>query len=357
MAESQGERTEKPTPKKLKEAKERGQVARSRDLNMAVSTLAATAVLVSAGPALTHRLAARVAEAMTFVASAGTRDFRPEDLPTLVFQNASVIAISVGPIAIIAALAGVATAAAQGGLHFAPQALQIDLTRLSPSNGLKRLGPKLSWIDLLKTIVTVAALGAIALQIGELLAVDAVRFPWMATGDAATYGWASAQRLLWRGGFALLAISAADYGIQRWRLMSSLKMTKQEIRDEANSSEGNPQVRARVRRIRREMGRRRMLRATAHATVVITNPTHYAVALEYRRQMHRAPVVVAKGRDLLAQRIREIARTNGVPIVENPPLARALHQGTDVGDTIPAPLFGAVAEILAYLIRIKQLVM
>jgi flagellar biosynthesis protein FlhB len=357
MADTHGEKTEKPTQKKLKEAKEKGQVARSRDLNVAVSTLAATAVLATGGPALAHRLAARLIEALTFVASAGTRDIRPEDLPTLVLQNASLIAVGVGPIALIAAVAGVATAAAQGGLHFAPQALQIDLTRLSPARGLKRLGPKLSWVDLLKAIVTAVALGAIALQIGELLAIDALRFPWMATGDAATYGWASTQRLLWRGGFALLAISAADYGIQRWRLTSSLKMTKQEIRDEASSSEGNPQVRARVRKIRREMGRRRMLRATAHATVVITNPTHYAVALEYRRQKHRAPVVVAKGRDLLAQRIRDIARTNGVPIIENPPLARALHQGTDVGDTIPAPLFSAVAEILAYLIRIKQLVM
>jgi flagellar biosynthesis protein FlhB len=356
MADTHGEKTEKPTPKKLKEAKEKGQVARSRDLSMAVSTLAATAVLAAAGPTLAHRLSDHLAEALTFVASVGARDVQPEDLLPLVFQNASFVATSVGPIAIIAALAGVAAAAAQGGLNFAPEALQIDLTRLSPANGLKRLAPKLSWVDLLKTIVTTVALGAIALQIGQLLAIDAVRFPWMSTGDAAAYGWASTQRLLWRGGFALAAIGAADYGIQRWRLMSSLKMTKQEIRDEATSNEGNPHVRARVRKIRREMGRRRMLRATARATVVVTNPTHYAVALEYRRQKHRAPVVVAKGRDLLAQRIREIARTSGVPIVENPPLARALHQGTEVGDTIPAPLFGAVAEILAYLIRIKQLV-
>ena len=137
--------------------------------------------------------------------------------------------------------------------------------------------------------------------------------------------------------------------------MSSLKMTRQEVQEEARSDEGRPEVKARVRRVQREMARRRMLHATAHATVVITNPTHFAIALEYSREKSAAPVVVAKGRDLLAGKIREIARLNSVPIVENPPLARALYAGAEVGDTIPAPLFGAVAEVLAYLIRIRQL--
>jgi flagellar biosynthetic protein FlhB len=132
-------------------------------------------------------------------------------------------------------------------------------------------------------------------------------------------------------------------------------MTKQEVRDDHRLLEGNPEIKGRVRRVQRDMFRRRMLHATARATVVITNPTHYAVALEYRREKSVAPVVVAKGRDLLALRIREIAREHGVPIVENPPLARALHGSVEIGDMIPAELFGAVAEVLAYLIRIKQL--
>ena len=120
-------------------------------------------------------------------------------------------------------------------------------------------------------------------------------------------------------------------------------------------AEGSPEIKARVRRIQRDMARQRMLTAVKQATVVITNPTHYAVALEYRRERMSAPIVVAKGQDLMAARIRAIAREHGVPIVENPPLARTLHKDTEIGDVIPAPLFGAVAEVLAYLVRIKQL--
>lgn len=357
MAESQGEKTEKPTPKKLKEAKEKGNVARSRDLNLAVSSLTATGVLVWLGPAVVERLASRVADALIGVERMAGRDLQPTDLTSLVLEQGALIGIVVGPIAIAAAAAGVATAAAQGGLHFAPQALRIDLSRLSPANGLKRLAPSQSWINMLKTIVTVAVLGAIALQIGKALALEGVRFPWMSTVGAAGYGWASATRLLWQAGIALLAIGGVDYGLQRWQLMQSLKMSVQDVRDEGRSNEGSPEIKARVRSVQRHMAKRRMLQATAHATVVITNPTHYAVALEYRREKNPAPVVVAKGRDLMALRIREIARKNGVPIIDNPPLARALHQDAELGDTIPSALFGAVAEVLGYLVRIKQLML
>jgi len=134
-------------------------------------------------------------------------------------------------------------------------------------------------------------------------------------------------------------------------------MTKQDLADEAKSSEGRPEVKARVRRIQRDMNRKRMLSAVKTATVVVTNPTHYAVALRYHRASMAAPVVVAKGKDLLAQRIKQIARDNGVPTVENVPLAQALYAGAEVGDAIPGALFGAVAEVLAYLVRIRQLML
>jgi flagellar biosynthetic protein FlhB len=356
MADSQDDRTEKATPKKLKDAKEEGQVARSRDLNLAVSTLTATGMLVWTGPAAVDRLTSTLTEALTRVGRSGA-DLHPEDLTSLVLTSGAVIGLVVGPIAIAAALAGVGMAAAQGGLHFAPQALRFDISRLSPARGLQRLAPSQSWVDLLKTIATVAVLGAIALQIGKALALDGMRFSWMSTVGAAGYGWASARRLLWQAGFALLVIGVLDYGLQRWRLLTSLKMTKQETRDEGKSSEGSPEIKGRVRKVQRDMARRRMLQAAAHATVVVTNPTHYAVALEYRREKSPAPVVVAKGRDLLAQRIREIARKNGVPIIENKALARALHESVEVGETIPSALFGAVAEVLGYLIRIKQLML
>jgi flagellar biosynthetic protein FlhB len=154
-----------------------------------------------------------------------------------------------------------------------------------------------------------------------------------------------------------MALGAADYAVQRWRWFMNLKMTRKEVRDDAKGNEGNPEIKARVRRIQRDMARNRMLKSVETATVVITNPTHFAVALEYRRGEMAAPVVVAKGQDHLAARIRTIARERGVPIVENVTLARALYKTADVGQTIPADLFGAVAEILAYLVRLKQLML
>jgi len=285
------------------------------------------------------------------------RDLQPEDLTSMVLMHGALIAVLVGPIAIAAAMAGVATAAAQGGLHFAPKALRIDLTKLNPANGLKRLAPSQSWLDMLKTILTVCVLGVISFQLVKRLAITSVRFPWMSPVGSAGAGWESAARLLWQTGFALLVLGGADYGLQRWRLMKSIKMSVQEVRDEGRSAEGSPETKQRVRKVQRDMSRRQMLRDTAHATVVITNPTHFAVALEYRREKNPAPVVIAKGRDLVAQRIRDIARKNGVPIIENPPLARALHASAEVGDSIPPELFSAVAEVLGYLIRIKQLML
>ena len=157
---------------------------------------------------------------------------------------------------------------------------------------------------------------------------------------------------------SLLAFLAIfDYALQRYRTMKQLKMSKQEIRSEANESEGNAQVKGRIRRIQREMARRRMIDDVKEATVVITNPTHFAVALQYNRDSMLAPKVLAKGRDILAARIREEARTHEIPIVENKPLAQALYKTVDVGETIPAQLFAAVAEVLAYLVRIKQLML
>jgi len=355
MADQQGEKTEKPSEKKLREAREKGQVARSRDVGVAFTSLAVTGMLVWFGPLMIQHLMDRMTSLLTAVGQMAGREVSSEDLTALVLSNGALIGLLVGPVAAVAAVISVASSAAQGGLRFSATPLQVDWSRLSPATGFSRLVPSKSGVDTLKAIVTAIALVAVAWPAGRALTLDSMRFPWMSPEGAAASGWSHIVRLLWQAGFALLAIGGADYGVQLWRYYSGLKMTKQEIRDEGKSSEGSPEVKGRVRRMQRDMGRRRMLTATATATVVVTNPTHYAVALEYKREVHSAPVVVAKGRNLLAQRIRGIARENGVPIIENPPLARALHSGAEVGDTIPAALFGAVAEVLAYLIRIKQL--
>ena len=357
MAKNQHDKTEKPTGKRRREARDEGRVARSHDLTMAVTLLGVTGALGLFGSTMMRRLGTIVAEGLTSVGQMATRDTSAGDLVGLLADHALALVTIVGPVAVVAAAVAVAAGAAQVGLHMAPDALRWNWGALNPVSGLKRLAPLQAGPNTLRALTAATVLGVLAWRIGKSLAVESARFPWMAPAAAATRGWAETDRFLWQGAFTLLAIGVADYALQRWRHMKSLKMTKREIRDEARQNEGNPEIKARVRKMQREIMRRRMLSAAAKATVVITNPTHYAVALEYRREKNPAPIVVAKGRDLVALRIREIARENGVPIIENPPLARALHKTAEVGDTIPADLFGAVAEVLAYLIRIKQLML
>ena len=194
-------------------------------------------------------------------------------------------------------------------------------------------------------------------QARDQVTTGAVLTPWMTPADAATATWSHVESLLLRAGWFLGAIALADYGWQRFRLLQTMKMTRQEVKDEVRQNEGSGEVKGRIRRLQREMSKRRMLRDIARATVVITNPTHFAVALEYQRESMVAPKVLAKGADHLALKIRERAMQHGVPVIENKPLARSLYATAEIGDTIPAPLFAAVAEVLAYLVRIKRLLL
>lgn len=357
MADSHGDKTEKPTPKRLKDARERGQVASSRDLGAALGSLAATGALVAAGSFLMHRLTTAIVNTLSRLGDAPLHDVTLDDLIPLVATGGTLVALTAGPVAMAAAATGVIGSIAQTGFNVSSKTLAPSWQRLSPAANLKKLAPSRAGLDTLKTIITAAILTVLAWRVAKTLALEATTLTWTGPVASADRGWSAGIRLLWQAGFALLAIGAVDFGLQRWRLHSSLKMTKQETKDEAKQAETNPEVKARVRRIQREMVRRRMLQAVPKATVILTNPTHYAVALEYKRDKGAAPIVVAKGADLLAAKIREIAREHSVPIVENPPLTRALYKECEIGDVIPGPLFGAVAEVLAYLIRIKQLIL
>ena len=357
MAESQGNKTEKPSPKRLRDARERGQVATSRDLSMAIGSLAATGVLVVAGSFLLHRLSQDIAAGLSGFGSDPLREITTGDLTKMVVSGGTLLALTAGPIAIAAAAAGTLTTMAQSGFNASAETLRPAWSRLNPATGLAKLKPSRAGVDTLKTILTATVLAVLAWRLGREIATDSLRLAWMGPLQSADRAWTASLRMLWQMGLALVAVGAIDFGIQKWRLWSSLKMTTQEVRDEARLNEGSPEVKAKVKRIQRDMVRRRMLQAVPKATVVLTNPTHYAVALSYDRSKNAAPIVIAKGRDLIAARIREIAREHSVPIIENPPLTRALFKDCELGDAIPGPLFGAVAEVLAYLIRIKQLVL
>jgi flagellar biosynthesis protein FlhB len=351
------EKTEQPTQKRLKEARDRGQVPRSRDLALAISSIALTLALGSYGPGIAATMAERLATGLRRIGDRPLDPISPGELAQAVVSDGLMVFRTVGPLLGLAALVGVLGTVAQSGFVLSAEPLKLKWDKLSPSAGLARLKPSQGGVEFLKSLIVVSALSTIAFKIINAQMLDGGMVARMAPADAAAYAWDSIRRLLWQGALAMLVIGAADFLVQRWRMTSGMKMSKQEVKDEARSSEGSPELKARIRQIQREMTKRRMLKSVPTATVVVTNPTHYAVALHYDRTSMVAPIVVAKGIDHMAQKIKEIARQHGVPTVENVPLAQALYKGAEIGDTIPGPLFGAVAELLAYLVRLKQIVL
>jgi flagellar biosynthesis protein FlhB len=351
------EKTEQPTGKRLHDAREKGQVARSRDLALAAASVAATIALAKLGSRLVTGMADQLARDLGRLGDAPLKTLTPGDINSSVIHGAGVIAWLVGPIALSTMVVGVGMHGFQGGWSFAPNALNLNWSRLNPANGLKRFGLMQSGAETVKTIVAVTVITYLSWHIVEAVMADSVRMAWQTPLGAAMLAWDHADSLLWRVACGLGVLALGDYALQKYRLTSSLKMTKQEVKDEAKMMDGSPEIKRRVRRAQMEMTRRRMMQDVARATVVITNPTHYAVALEYRREKMAAPIVLAKGADEVALRIREMARSHGIPIIENKPLAQTLYRTAEIGEAIPAPLFGAVAEVLAYLVRIKQLML
>ncbi|HPT97582.1 MAG TPA: flagellar biosynthesis protein FlhB [Armatimonadota bacterium] len=343
-----GERTEAATPKHRQEARKRGQVARSHDLTAGIALTTGFAVLIASQGFFRQTL-----ESAFRLAYADLH--RPDKVFNSIFLWMAPIvrqgAVALAPICAATALAALATQLAQVGFLVSSQAVRFDLNRINPLEGIKRLVTMRTAVELLKGIVKCLILGGI---IAHWTYRQRLAFMELA-GLPVSVGVAAfadlCRGLATRVCVALLAIGAIDYFYQRFEYNRSLRMTKQQVKEEYREQEGDPQLKARVRQIQREMARRRMVQDVAAADVVITNPTHLAVALRYDPEKHAAPVVVAKGRLLLAEKIRTIARRHHVPIVRNPPLARALYRMVKVGHTIPETLFRAVAEVLAFIYR------
>jgi flagellar biosynthetic protein FlhB len=357
MADSTGERTEKPTGKRLKDAKERGQVARSANLTGAVTLAAVTLSLGWFGVQMVSAVAMRLSNGLGTLAEHAHGDIEATSVATQLVADAGLLVRVAGPPAAIAAIIAVIAGLAQVGWVMSPKAIELNWERLSPASGLAKLKPGQAAPELVKSLLSMTVVTYVGYVFVKSCFVAAPALMGMSPLESAREGWNQIWTLAWRSSLALLVLGVADYAWQRFRWFDSLKMTRQEVRDEARQNEANPEMRGRVRKIQREMARHRMLKAVETATVVITNPTHFAVALQYRRGEMAAPIVVAKGQDHMAARIRAIARDHGVPIVENVTLARALYKAADLGDAIPADLFGAVAEVLAYLVRLKQLML
>jgi len=350
MADEQDlERNYPATPRRLEQARERGQVARSRELSTAAIALAAAIGLSTLGPDLFARCAELVRGGLSLDRAAAFDAGRmTRTLASL--THGSMIAIL--PILALTLVATLAAPMLLSGWMFSGKALAPDFARLDPLRGLKNLLSGHSLVELGKALAKcalLAVLGAwsIVHAYGELttLAVQDLAGATARLGDLVGTGFFALV-----GGLALIAGFDVPYAI--WRHRHALRMTREEIRQELREAEGDPQLKARVRSIQRAAARKRMMAAVPGATVIVTNPTHYAVALRYDDTM-RAPRVVAKGMDRVAQRIREIAAAHDVPLLEAPAVARALHRHADLDAEIPQTLYAAVAQVLAYVYQVR----
>ena len=349
------ERTEQPTSKRLRDAAERGQVARSKEVQDVVQLAAALMTLSWVGSYMVRTLADRVGAGLSRIDGVAHRTVMPSELTAIATSYLGWLALIVGPVMLTAVVAGLAAVSAQGGWNVSWEPLQPKFSKLSPVNGIKRLVPTKAGLDLVRVALVATALAWVAWGVVQPFVESAPLLSRVNLADATGSTWQTVLTLVKRGLIVFATIATADYLLKRHQLRRSLKMTKQEVKDEHKMLEGNPEIKGRVRRLQRDLARRRMLAAVPKATVVITNPTHFAVALEYKRDAMAAPRVVAKGADLVAQRIKDVARAHGVPTVENVTLARALYSHAEIDEVIPADLFEAVAEVLAYLVRLKQL--
>ncbi|HET9732143.1 MAG TPA: EscU/YscU/HrcU family type III secretion system export apparatus switch protein [Acidimicrobiales bacterium] len=347
---SRQDKTEKPTPKRRREARQKGNVSRSPEL-VAWSALLAAGVLL---PVLVRNAGGRLLQLMALamqVVAAPT----PAGAVRVLGTGLSDMVFIVVPTAVGFMVLGVVLTAAQVGLHISPKALAPQMSRLNPRQGLKRLTSGQGLWEGGKSAIKLALIAGVAFRSFTSLVNTLVAAPGVDLGGTVTATGHAILSLMRSVGMAGLALAAGDYAIQRRHWMTGLMMTKQEVKDEMRQSEGDPMNKGRIRNAQRRLSRMRMMAEVARADVVAVNPTHYAVAIRYDRSRSSAPRVVAKGTDHLALRIREIAMTNGVPVVEDPPLARALHGACEIDSEIPYHLYLAVARLLAFVYNLSPL--
>jgi flagellar biosynthetic protein FlhB len=344
-----GDKTEKATPKRREEARKKGQVARSQDLNGAVIMLAGLVTLGITGPATAQRLGDGLSAALR--AGAGRDPVTQATVGDLMMASGRSAALCLAPVVGACAAAAIVVSVLQVGLKPKLEALKPNPTRMNPVSGFKNIFGKNSLVELAKnlvkvTVVATVVLSAVLPHLGDWAAMVGMS-PFQLGGAIAT----QVKAIAMRAAAAYLLIGLVDLAYQRFRHEKSMRMDRQEVKDEAKQQDLPAEVKGAIRRRQREAARARMMAAVPEADVIVTNPTHYSVALKYDGTS-AAPQVVAKGKDLLAFRIREIAAEHDVPVIPDPPLARSLHASVEVGQQIPEELFEAVAQILAYVYRV-----
>lgn len=345
------EKTELPSQRRLDQAREEGQVPRSRELSTFAVLMAGGAGLWLMGASLSHSLLDLVREGLTLNAGLVSK---PELLLPHLHELSLKVLLSFLPFLGLMLAVAVFSPMLVSGWLFTFKPLQPSFSKLNPISGIARMFSTQSLVELLKAVIKSLIVGGVGAWViwhqrenVLLLVSEPVR---QAVPHLGSILWWSFAMIMG----AMLLIVLIDVPFQLWEHNKKLKMTKEEVRQEAKETEGDPQVKGRIRMMQREMARRRMMSEIPTADVVVTNPTHFSVALKYDENGNRAPIVVAKGTHLMAAKIKEIAREHNVPILEAPPLARALYKHTDLGQSIPEALYNAVAEVLAYVYQLRR---
>lgn len=353
MAESESgaDKSEEPTGKRLEESRKKGQIARSKELNTVAVTLTGTVALIIFGAYMGNVLMDVMRGNFSL-----PRDVLMSERSMALYLLASGkhALLAVQPFFIALLIASIAGPIALGGGLFSAEALQPKASRMNPLAGLKRMFSVQALVELIKALAKFLVILAVALVVlsvdqDDLLAIANEPVEPAILHSLKVVGWSA----FWLS-CGLILIAAVDVPFQLWSHKQKLMMTKQEVRDEYKDTEGKPEVKGRIRQLQREMAERRMMQAVPQADVVITNPTHFAVALKYDPEKGSAPVLLAKGGDFLALKIREIAQEHKVMVLESPALARAVYYSTELDQEIPAGLYLAVAQVLAYVYQLRQ---
>ncbi len=338
-------KTEQATPQRRTKAREKGQVARSRELPNVLALAAVASVTMMMAPAAIPHWSALYREMLDAAVSSSI------DLNSPVLFWAALETMRwVAPILLAGVAVSLLAGVMQGGINFAPEALALKFDHFNPASRLGQIFSPVGLSNLLKSLLPFGVILWIVIGVTESHWNIIVHAAGLGLRSFTSFVGTMVFEVSWKAGLVLLTWSGVDYVLTLKKLESDLKMTKQEVREESKETDGNPVIKRRIRQMQRIMRRKQSLKAAATATVVITNPTHFAVALRYEPNMD-APLVVAKGLDLVAERIKKIARDSGIMLIENRPLAQALYKSVEVGDSIPAKLYQAVAEILVIVFR------
>ena len=350
MAETGQEKTESATPKRHEEARKKGQVPRSSELSMAAVCIAAAVAIYALGQMVAGQFADLMRSSLTIGPETAMDTSRM--WPQLMSAGARTLWVIL-PILGATFVAALAAPLAIGGWNLSGQALMPQFSRMNPISGLTRMFSTRGLIELVKGLAKVFVIGTIAVMMLKGLTSQLMGLSAEPVNNAIGHSASMASYSLLILCMGLAIIAAIDVPYQLYQYAKELKMTREEVKEEYKESEGSPETRGRIREAQRALSRGRMMQEVPTADVVVTNPTHYAVALRYDEKKNRAPIVVAKGVELVALKIREIAAEHGVPVIEAPPLARALHKSVDLNREVPAALYITVAQVLTYVYQLK----